>query len=207
MMPVSSVIGLIGCALLLVNSVMTVGYSHRLSLNSRRILFLTACLLAFLPLKGLSVAGYVRGVTGDVSVTTFILLMTASISLLFDKNLIDDRSFFALMLLIMVGGIFLYPFALGLTYFDSYSLGYGSKSFIVALFLLSLTAWYLELYLVVFCVVLAIFAYLTEAYESRNLWDYLMDPLITFYALFWLVTKLIRQILQASLGSTRLQVS
>ncbi|MFQ5928451.1 MAG: hypothetical protein ACE5MK_02050 [Acidobacteriota bacterium] len=200
-------IGLIGCALLLVNSVMTVTYSHRYSLRSRRILFLIASLLAFLPLKGLSVAGYVRGVTGDVSVTTFILLMGASISLLYDKELYDGQSFFVLMLLVMGGAIFLYPFALGLTYFDSYSLGYGSKLFIVALFLLSLTVWYLELYLVVFCVVLGVIAYLAQTYESRNLWDYLIDPLITFYALFWLMTKVIRQISQASLARTRPQAS
>jgi hypothetical protein len=156
----------------------------------------------FVPVGGLSVAGYLRGVIGDVSVTTFILLAAASISRLYNKDVYAPRSFLGLLLLVLGGGLLLYPFALGFTSFDAYALGYGSKAFIAALFLVSLVAWYFELYLIVLCVTLAVLAYVIGIYESRNLWDYLIDPLITFYALVWLFSTGIKRILHASSTGT-----
>ncbi len=182
-------IGLAGCALLLVNVIMAAARSRRYSATSRKFLFLVITIAAFVPVGGLSIAGYLRGVTGDVSVTTLVLLVAASIACLFDKNAYTPRSFSVLMLLVLGGGLSLYPFALGFTYFDSYALGYGSKAFIAVLFLLTLGAWYFERYLIVVCLVLAVWAYIIGMYESRNLWDYLIDPMITLYALVWLVAE------------------
>lgn len=196
-------IGLTGCALLLVNMMMTAARSHRYSRITRRVVFLIAFALTFVPVKGLAVAGYLRGVTGDLSVTTMVLLVAASISRLFDADMYDSRSFFVLMLLVLGGGIFLYPLALGLTYFDPYSLGYGSRTLVALLFLLSLVAWYFELYLIVVCFTLAASAYMIGIYESRNLWDYLIDPLITFYAVFWLAAHEFKRRFRSSSSGTR----
>lgn len=200
---ISSLIGLAGCALLVVNVIMTAARSRRYSVTGRRILFFVASVVAFWPVNGLPVAGYLRGVTGDVSVTTLILLAAASISGLFDIEIYHPRSFFVLMLFVLGSGVFLYPSALGLTYFDAYALGYGSKTLVAVLFLVSLVAWYYECYLVVVCVSLAVLAYLIDMYESRNLWDYLIDPLITFYAAIWLVMKEIKHVFHVSSSGTR----
>lgn len=195
--------GLAGCTLLLVSVVMTAARSRRYSLTTRRLLFFSVFVVAFLPVQGLSIVGYVRGVTGDVSVTTLILLVAASISSLMDRDLYDSRSVLVLMLLILGGGVFLYPFALGLTYFDPYALGYGSKAFVAVLFLLSLGAWYFDLYLIVACVIFAISAYMIGMYESTNLWDYLIDPLITSYALFLLAGNEIKHLLHGFSSGAR----
>jgi len=47
----------------------------------------------------------------------------------------------------------------------------------------ALAAWWARLYVIVFVVIAAALAYLAGAYESRNLWDYLIDPLVSVYAL------------------------
>jgi len=57
----------------------------------------------------------------------------------------------------------------------------------------ALAAWWMRLYAVVFIVVAAALAYLAGACESRNLWDYLIDPLVSFYALAWLIAGLRRR--------------
>lgn len=78
----------------------------------------------------------------------------------------------------------LYPSALGLTYFDSYALGYGTKLIIVVFLLLSLGAWYFEYHLAAICLTLSVLAYSLRIFESRNLWDYWIDPLLVVYALY-----------------------
>jgi hypothetical protein len=193
---ISSLIGLAGCGLLFVNVMMAVARSRRYSLRGRLILFFVTSAVAFWPVNGLSVAGYLRGVTGDVSVTTLTLLVAASISRLCDVEVYEPRSFFVLMLVVLGGGLFLYPSALGVTYFDAYGLGYGSKTFVAVLFLVSLAAWHYEFYLVVLCVCLGVLAYLIGMYESRNLWDYLIDPLITVYAVLWVLIKEVKHVFQ-----------
>lgn len=200
---VSSLIGLAGCGLLFVNVMMAAARSRRYSVTGRRILFLVTSAVAFWPVNGLSVAGYFRGLTGDVSVTTLTLLVAVSISRLFDVEVYQHRSFFVLMLVVLGGGVFLYPSALGMTYFDVYALGYGSKTFVAVLFLVSLAAWHYELYLVVVCVCLGVLGYLVGMYESRNLWDYLIDPLITVYAVWWLLITQIRHGFQRSSSGMR----
>jgi hypothetical protein len=52
-----------------------------------------------------------------------------------------------------------------------------------------LIAWHWRRYLVVLVVLSAALAYLAGAYESRNLWDYLIDPLAASYALAWLAAS------------------
>jgi hypothetical protein len=103
----------------------------------------------------------------------------------------------ALLWLAAAAGMFLYPFALGWTPFDPYALGYGSVAFITALFLVTLAAWRAGLKLVVLVVLLAALSFLGGAYESRNLWDYLVDPLVTLYALLALSSRMLRRYLSS----------
>src|SRR5258708_39482657 len=73
----------------------------------------TALVLALLPFGGLTPAGYVRGVLGDLSVTTTVLLLRAMGRPFFGWGPIDPRSRLALQGLLGAGGLALYPFALG----------------------------------------------------------------------------------------------
>src|SRR5213078_3049728 len=148
---------------------------------------LAAALAVFVPIGDLSIAAWVRGVTGDLSTATLILAGAACFTQITGRALIGNRDKRALCWLLALAAAFLYPFALGWTRFDPYALGFGSVEFVTALLLLTLACWWARLYLIVLVVVVAALAYLLGAYESRNLWDYLIDPLASFYALAWLL--------------------
>ena len=187
MMSVNAAAGLFGCGLLALAMVAAGLRRQRLSVRARIAVMLAAGLTVFVPFGELSVAGYVRGVTGDVSMTTLILAGAACIEQLTGRALIGRRDRQGLLWLVAGGAAFLYPFALGLTYFDPYALGYGSAAFVTALLLATLAAWYARLNLIVLVVIAAALADLGGAYESQNLWDYLIDPLVALYAMAWLL--------------------
>jgi hypothetical protein len=183
MMSASDAFGLFGCGLLGLAVVATSIRLRRLPVRVRCAVALAAALAAFVPIGELSIAAYVRGVTGDLSVTTLVLAGAAGLAQLTGRTLIGQRDLRALCWLWVLAAAFLYPFALGWTRFDPYALGYGSIEFVTAMLLLTLAAWRARLNLIVFVVVAAALAYLAGAYESRNLWDYLIDPLVSVYAL------------------------
>jgi len=186
----NAVFGLFGCGLLSFAAVATVFRLRRFSAGARVAAVLAAAAALFVPFGDLSVAAYVRGVTGDPSISTLVLAGAASIAQLTGRRPVGQRDLRALVWLVAGAAVFLYPFALGLTPFDPYALGYGSVGLVTALLLVTLVAWYARLNLVVLVVIAAALAYLEGAYESRNLWDYLIDPLVSMYALVWLLAGL-----------------
>ena len=182
-MPATTFSGLLGCGLV---CLAVFAVALRLEARAARVRYavmLAAAVLVFVPLGDLSVAGYVRGATGDLSVSTLALAASACIFRVTGGNVAPRRDPNALLWLVAAAALFLYPFALGWTPFDPYALGYGSIGFATVLLLVTLAAWRARLELVVFVVLAAVVAYLAGVYESRNLWDYLIDPLIALYAL------------------------
>jgi hypothetical protein len=142
---------------------------------------------AMLPLGGLMLAGYLRAAVGDLSIVTQGLLAIAVVQYASGKAYLATRERTAIAAAVVAGAIFLYPAALGLTYFDPYALGYGSPWFAASLLALALGAWYLRLEWLMALILLAVVARLGNALESRNLWDYLVDPWLVLYALLWLI--------------------
>jgi hypothetical protein len=183
---VNTIAGIFGCGLLTLAVAATGVRLQRLSFRVRIALMLAAGVAVLVPFGELSVAGYVRGATGDVSITTLVLAGAACVAQLTGRALIGPRDRRALLWLVAAGAVFLYPFALGWSQFDPYALGFGSVGFVTVLLSLTLAAWYARLNLIVLVVIAAVLAYLAGAYESRNLWDYLIDPLVSVYALTWL---------------------
>ena len=193
-MSASDAFGLFGCGLLSFTVVATLIRPRRLPVHARHAVMLAAVLAVFVPFGGLSAAAYVRGLTGDVSMTTLVLTGAGGIALLTGRTLIGQRDLRALFWLLALAPLFLYPFALGWTPFDPYSLGYGSIELLTALLFVTLAAWWARLYVIVSIVIAAALACLAGAYESRNLWDYLIDPLASVYALVRLLAP--RTVLQ-----------
>jgi hypothetical protein len=144
---------------------------------------------ALLPLGGLMLAGYLRAALGDLSIVTQGLLAIALFQYVNAKSYLAARERAAIAATVLAGAIFLYPAALGLTYFDPYALGYGSPWLAASLLALALGAWYLRLEWLTALILLAVVARLGNALESRNLWDYLLDPWLVLYALLWLVFR------------------
>ena len=189
MISANTIAGLFGCGLLGLAAVATAIRLRRLPLRARYAVMLAAALAVFVPIGGLSIAACVRSVTGDLSAATLVLAGAACFTQLTGRTLIGHRDKQALCWLLALAAAFLYPFALGWTRFDPYALGYGSIAFVTALLLVTLGAWSARWYVIVFIVVAAALAYLAGAYESRNLWDYLIDPLVSIYALAWLLAR------------------
>jgi hypothetical protein len=162
---------------------------RRLPVRVRYAVMVAVAFVVFVPIGDLPFAAYVRGVTGDLSVTTLVLAGAACLAQLTGRSLIGLRDRQALCWLLALTAAFLYPFALGWTRFDPYALGYGSVEFVTALLLITLAAWGARLNLIVLVVVVAVLAFLGGAYESRNLWDYLIDPLVSVYALVRLLAR------------------
>jgi len=188
----STIFGFFGCGLLSLAAVATGLRLQRFPVGVRIAVMLAAALAVFAPLGDLSAAAYVRGVTGDLSMTTLVLAGAACVAQLTGQTVIAPRDLRALFWLVASAAAFLYPFALGWTQFDPYALGYGSIVFVTALLLVTLAAWHFRRNVVALIVITAALVYLIGAYESRNLWDYLIDPLAALYALVRLLAGLRR---------------
>ena len=155
--------------------------------------------LMLIPFGGMPLAAYVRGATGDLSITALVLLWCA-----LPKNFwpgtrlkpwfgaTDARSRQALLILIALAALALYPMALGVGAFDPYRLGYGDPLFVTSLLLLTLAAWFWKFFLIALCIAFATFAWVVGWYESSNLWDYLLDPFVAIYALAAIMTRALR---------------
>ena len=175
--------GLVGCGLLCLAVGATVLRLHAFPARFRCVLVAGILVAVLVPIGGLSIAGYVRGATGDLSAATLALAAGSVLARLTGRTVLEHREAGALLWLVAGAALFLYPFALGWTPFDPYALGYGSAVFVTALLLVTLAAWRRGLKLVVLVVLAGALACLGGVYESRNLWDYLIDPLAAAYAL------------------------
>jgi len=200
-MTLDAITGLLGDSLLIAAAGCLL--LRRWSLAPRQRVFAVALLLlaGTLPVRGLPLAGYLRGVVGDPSVSTMLLAGTWLVSYLLNRELLEARQRAAWFAVAAAAALFLYPMALGASAFDPYALGYGSYGFTTALLALTLVAWRAGYYWLVLSIVAAVAAYLGGLLESANLWDYLIDPLIAAYAAFWWLRRGARMALASARGA------
>lgn len=142
---------------------------------------LGAAALLLVPAGELLLVEYMRGVLGDLSIVTQVLLAAFVAGYRPARRQIG-----AVMAAAAAAAALLYPAALGAIQFDPYALGYGSAAFIAALAGVTIAAWYLRYEWLAACLLAAVAANVAGVLESRNLWDYLLDPLLVTYAAFWL---------------------
>jgi hypothetical protein len=136
-------------------------------------------LLSFVPLPQWGcLACVLRGLWGDVSLTTLQLAACAAVG----RPLLPvtlRRPFYLAVSLIGLG---FYPLALGLAPVDPYRLGWQPLWMLLILAGLTPVLWRWAPVLLVILGV-DVLAFALGLLESRNLWDYLLDPLLFFYAL------------------------
>ncbi|MDE2310553.1 MAG: hypothetical protein KGL01_06970 [Betaproteobacteria bacterium] len=154
----------------------------RMPKSGLALLVSAVAMASIIPFAGLPAAAYVRGAIGDLSITSLVLLMLAILRPLFGWRSSASKDSFALQILITIAALGLYPLALGLGYFDPYRLGYGNLWFLSVLLVVALAACFRGLPVVALCIALAVLAWDIGWYESNNLWDYLLDPLLSIYA-------------------------
>jgi len=179
--------GLFGITLAIVTLLVRVPRVQALPLIRRAGVLVATVIVVSIPLWGVSPAGFVRGMTGDLSIGTLVLLALALVRAFSDRVLVSDQNRQALLKAILIVAVLFYPLVLGLGMFDPYRLGYGDLWFMFAL--LGLAVWSGLRYSTLFasCIALAVAAWSIGWYESPNLWDYLLDPWLAVYAFAVLV--------------------
>lgn len=164
-------------------------WTKRFARHHRAILAAAVIVIVLIPFGGLPLAAYVRGATGDLSITTMALIWCALLKPWIGCEVAGSGNRPALLALIVLGAVVLYPLALGFGTFDPYRLGYGDWQFVAVLLLIALAAWYRKYNLLALCLALATLAWAIGWYESGNLWDYLLDPFVSVYALAALLIR------------------
>ena len=175
--------GLFGITLAIFTLLVRMPRVQALPLIRRAAVLGAALVVISIPLWGVSLAGFARGMVGDLSITTLVLLVLALVRSFSNRVLVGDQNRHAMLKAILLAAILFYPLVLGLGMFDPYRLGYANLWFMLAL--LGLAVWSSLRYSTLFalCIALAVAAWGVGWYESPNLWDYLLDPWLAIYAL------------------------
>ena len=215
MMHLTDITGLAGVALAIVTLALRVPFFSRLQLILKIMLAAGLVVIVAIPFDGLSTVEFVRGISGDLSITTQVFLILALLpsppgvtgdlhgftvpsrmASCFTRGVEGTRESPVirtnknrLMALVTLAALALYPFALGIGTFDPYRLGFGHLWFISGLLIAALVAWFRQYTLIAICVSLAVLAWSIDWYESNNLWNYLLDPWISIYALSAMVKQ------------------
>ena len=124
----------------------------------------------------LPLSAYVRGVTGELSIVTMLLLWTSMLPAA-QKTPLGFKVVVALI------AIAFYPLALGLGMLDPYAWGYGSIGFLIATIFFAIACGLAGWTKGVWILSIAIIAWTVHWHESANLWDYLLDPFLAIWAL------------------------
>ena len=124
----------------------------------------------------LPLAAYVRGVTGELSVVTMLILWSSVIPS-------NQKTPLGFKVSLAIIAMTFYPLALGLGMLDPYAWGYGSIGLLIAIILFAiicgLAGWIKGVWIISF----AMIAWAAHWHESANLWDYLLDPFLAIWAL------------------------
>ncbi len=139
--------------------------------------------------SSIPVVAYVRGVTGDLSISFVMLAVWRMCQLALNWRAIPNREQTAMMSALAVAALYLYPLALGWGDWDAYRPGWGSWGMLLVLLVLCAVCWLKSLWALPALVVMSLLAWSFGLLESGNLWDYLLDPWLSIYALCFVFIK------------------
>jgi hypothetical protein len=152
------------------------------------VIFGSVFLTCLVPLAEFSLSHYLRVLTGDLSITGFIILgLAAYQSLRSAESRPNQTQLLTPALAIVVVSLVLYPTALGLTYFDLYAFGYYPIILGPIIFVLFASSLWFGLTLSAVLLAAGFLAFALGILESDNLWDYLLDPVVTAYSLYLVI--------------------
>jgi hypothetical protein len=172
----ADLVGLAGAVVVIVAVTVAVGRRLGLRRSGLALLAGVSAVAALFPAGALPLCATLRGVAGDLSLTTLVLLLIGLRRTLRGGSEPGGfRSATALQWLVAAGGLFLYPLTLGL--------GAGDPWFLAALLVVAPLSLLLDRGLATFAVALAVLAWAGGVGESRNLWDYLLDFPVFLWAL------------------------
>ena len=150
--------------------------------------YLLSALLIVMPVNGVLVIEYSRGYLSDLSFSTLMIVFVALSNRLGPFHLSLSIGFYGF---ILVTGLFLFPASMGLSMLDPFVYGYVSNAgygyFVSALAIIAVVSILVGQFHVAMCIVIALFTFNVAAYESHNVWNYLIDPIAFIYSAIALV--------------------
>ena len=179
---------------------LSLGYNLGSAANLRSSSWVKGLTLAFfvalcVPRIGanLPIVAYIRGISSDLSVTLVVLCCWSLCHRAYGLAAISQREQTAVMLAVAGAALFMYPLALGWGNWDAYRLGWGNTleawGMWLALLALCFVCWVKNLQVLPVLITLALLAWTLGLMESGNLWDYLLDPWLSVFALGFVFIK------------------
>lgn len=139
--------------------------------------------LSVLPVfKGIPLVYYLRGLLGDLSIPTIALLLAVIYGQIPAWQATRKR----LLTLTAITGVCFYPMVLGASRIDPYQWGFHPAGLSAALAVIVFFSWRTHSALV-WIIGAAVMAFNIGLMESGNLWDYLIDPVLSVFATGWLL--------------------
>ena len=148
-----------------------------------------AAALLLVPVQGMVVARWIAGFNANFSIPLTVMLALTVWEHAPERSLLSEREWNTALGFGAIGGLALYPMALGLGSFDPYEWGWPLSPLFVVIGVL--TAWWIwRGNRFGFVLLLAAAAFQLRLLESTNYWDYLLDPIYSLVSLGWLAGRL-----------------
>lgn len=163
------------------------------------LVLLSSLIVLLLPVGGSPVFYYLRAYVGDLSITSFIFYGAYFIQKGFGRSIYQSVEVGYLQAVVVLLGLFLYPFALGLGQLDPYRLGYHPQGLFILLFFSAIYFWHKAYYFLLFTVTGVIVGFISGLLESNNLWDYLLDVVLWLVCITSLLFSGIRKLRKRSI--------
>jgi len=158
-----------------------------------------AAIVMVLPVSHWLVIEFSRGLLGDLSFASILMLAAYLLTIMKVDRTSNASSFNGLVILMAV---VLYPTSLGFGQFDMYSIGFASSGYynylVTAIAGLGIIAWYLGYAQIAIWLTLSVLAHGLNLFESNNLWNYLLDPLVVIACLVSVIIKASKLVLKKS---------
>ena len=139
---------------------------------------LAAAAVHFVPVAGLPLLAYPYSVTGPLGAASLVMLAIGAIDAAAPSARAGARARLGFLAgSVLVAAILFYPPALGLGAFDPYQLGYSGWLLPAGLAAYLVLAVLMRSMAAIIWLAAASALYLAGAYETRNLIDYLIDPI------------------------------
>lgn len=135
------------------------------------------------PPYGYALIDFLRGIYSDPSITSAVFLCVLIMQRAANIRLFQTNEIFIASSFILVVAAVFYPLSLGAAATDLYSIGYGEKWFKGLVLGISLLCAVNYFYVSALTIALGVLAFELQLLESTNLWDYLIDPVITLVIL------------------------
>ena len=187
----TDVFALCGWALALTAAALRLQQAWFAKSSLAKLLMLVVFIALLIPVfgAGLPLAAFFRGIGGDLSITLLALSVWSLSHRLSRAAAVKKRELTLLLAAVSAAALMLYPTALGWGDWDAYRLGWGSWWFLSALLGLCIISAWKGFYVLPALTALALLAWSFGLMESGNLWDYLMDPFLSAYALVFVFIK------------------